>query len=105
MPSFRGKKRLLGLLCAAAGVALAAPGVAKAADEGEKVYQQVCTNCHDAKTRPLDNVRMTREQWKEAVERMEGQGAEIPSGKKLAALLDWLERTHGPQGSAAADKK
>ena len=105
MWSLHARKRLLPLLCAAVGLASAAPGVAKGADEGEKVYQQVCTTCHDAKTRPLDDVRMTREKWKEAIERMEGQGAEIPSGKKLAALLDWLERTHGPQGAPPADKK
>jgi cytochrome c5 len=80
------------------------PGPTGAADEGEKVYQESCTSCHDAKTRPLDAVRLTRAQWKDAIERMEGQGAQLPSGKKLQALLDWLEKTHGPQ-SAPADKK
>lgn len=99
----RARKRLLPLACAA--LLLAASGAARAADEGEKVYQESCTSCHDAKTRPLDNVRLSRAQWKDAIERMEGQGAQIPSGKKLGALLDWLEKTHGPQSPAPADKK
>lgn len=95
MTSVHDAKRLLPLACAAALFVL--PAVAVAADEGEKVYQETCTSCHDAKTRPLDQIRLTRDQWKDAIERMEGQGAQIPSGKKLAALLDWLERTHGKQ--------
>jgi cytochrome c5 len=103
MPSFHETRRLLTLLCAALTFAL--PAIANAVEEGEKVFQDTCTSCHDAKTRPLDQVRLTREQWKDAIERMEGQGAQIPSGKKLSALLDWLERTHGPQGAAPADKK
>jgi mono/diheme cytochrome c family protein len=107
MRSFHGKGRSLLL---GAALALAAPGASRAADEGEKVYQETCTNCHGPSTRPLDDVRMTRAEWKDAIERMEGQGAQIPSGKKLAAILDWLERTHGPaspapQKSAPADKK
>jgi mono/diheme cytochrome c family protein len=105
MPSVHEKKRVLPLVCAAVALAWAAPGLARAADEGEKVYQETCTSCHDAKTRPLDAVRLTRAQWKDAIERMEGQGATLPSDKKLAALLDWLERTHGPQGAAPVDKK
>lgn len=103
MPSYREMKRLLPLVAAA--LLLAVPSLASAADEGEKVYQETCTACHDAKTRPLDKIRMTRNEWKDAVERMEGNGANLPSGKKLDALLDWLERTHGPQGAPPADKK
>jgi len=88
-------------LCVA--LLLVGPG-AVAAEEGEKVYQESCTSCHNAKTRPLDKTRLPREKWKEAVERMEGMGAEVPGGKKLSALLDYLEQTHGPDGSAPADK-
>ena len=71
-----------------------APG--RAEDEGEAIYRASCTSCHDAKTRPLDAVRLTRAKWKDQIERMEGQGADVPTGKKLEALLDWLVRTHGP---------
>ena len=103
-PSQRSK-RLLTLACAA--LALAAPAASLAADEGEAAYKETCTQCHDANTRPLDDVRMSRKEWKDTVERMEGLGAQIPSGKKLSALLDWLERTHGPAApkAPAGDKK
>jgi hypothetical protein len=89
-----------------AAVLLTMMGVPAAAaeDEGAKVFQDACTRCHNAKEHPLDAVRLARDKWKSEVERMEGNGAEIPSGQKLNALLDWLERTHGP-GSAPADEK
>ncbi len=44
------------------------------------------------------------DKWKEAIDRMEGVGTEVPGGKKLAALLDYLERTHGPDSPAPAKK-
>lgn len=70
-----------------------------AAADGEKVFQQSCTQCHNAKQKPLDKIRLNREKWKEEVERMEGLGAQIPSGKKLQDLLDYLVETHGPGNS------
>ena len=99
----RSFKRLL-LPALGSALYLAAPCLAMGADEGEKVFQDSCTECHNAKTRPLDNIRLTRDKWKEAIDRMEGVGTEVPGGKKLAALLDYLERTHGPD-SPAPDKK
>jgi cytochrome c5 len=86
------------------GLVLAMP-VAVAADEGEKVYKDVCTQCHDAKTRPLDGMHLTREKWKEAIEKMEGMGTDVPSGKKLDELLDFLVRTRGPESGAPAGGK
>ncbi len=88
-----------------AAVLLAAPRLSVRADEGEKLFKETCGGCHDAKTRPLDAVRMTREKWKEAVERMAGLGADIPSGKNLSDLLDYLARTHGPESPAKGEKK
>jgi mono/diheme cytochrome c family protein len=82
-------------------VALAVPRTASAADDGEKVYRESCTSCHTSKQRPLDTVHMSREKWKDAVERMDAFGAEIPSGKKLDALLDYLVATHGPEAAPA----
>lgn len=101
MPSIRG--RLGAVLCAA--IALAGGRGVAAEDEGEKVYQETCTTCHSAKSHPLDAVRKSRQEWKDAVERMEGNGADVPTGKKLEALLDYLERTHGPDAGAPAGKK
>ncbi len=99
MASFRKLAPLLAAL-----TFVAAPLVSRA-DEGEKLFTQSCSGCHNAKTRPLDKTRMTREKWKETVERMEGLGAEIPSGKKLSDLLDYLARTHGPESAAPEGKK
>ncbi len=104
MRSLKPTKRLPSLALAALALALAVPAASTAADEGEAVYKEVCTQCHGPSTRPLEDVRMTRQERKEAIERMEGQGAPIPSGKKLSSLLDWLERTHGPASPAPAGK-
>ncbi len=100
MPSFN--RPVLPLCCAV--IALTVPRAVVAADEGEKVYQDSCTSCHNAKSHPLEAVHLSRQQWKDAVERMEGMGTEVPSGKKLAALLDYLERTHGADGGSTAEK-
>jgi cytochrome c5 len=81
----------------------ATPAAGRAADddEGARVYREACTSCHDAKTRPLDALRLSRAQWKASVDRMEGLGTDVPTGKKLSALLDYLERTRGPATAPA----
>jgi mono/diheme cytochrome c family protein len=99
MRSFQMK--LAVAFCAAA---VLAPAPSRA-DEGEQIFRDACSACHDAKTRPLDKVRLTREKWKQTLDKMEGQGADIPGGKKREALLDYLERTHGVGISAPADDK
>lgn len=97
--------RAVALLLVVASVLSAVPRVALAADEGEKIYKDTCTACHDAKTRPLDAKRMTRQQWKDAIDKMEGQGVDVPSGKKLSALLDYLEHTHGPSSPPPSETR
>src|ERR671924_33665 len=37
------------------------PRPAAAADDGAKVFADSCSPCHSAKSRPLDNVHLTRE--------------------------------------------
>ncbi len=100
MPSMRTLVRSLLLLAALA----LAPALARAAEDGAKVYRESCTTCHTPQTRPLDAKRLTRAEWKDAIERMEGMGTEVPSGDKLTALLDWLEKTHGPGSPPPAQK-
>ncbi len=81
------------------------PFPATAVDDGAKVYTDVCLPCHTAKMRPLDNSHLTKEQWKDAIDRMIDQGVEVPKGK-MPELLDYLSRTHGPAGAATdAGKK
>jgi mono/diheme cytochrome c family protein len=100
MPSLR---KLTAPLLAAA--ALAAPGLATRADEGEKLVQESCGKCHDAKTRPLSAYHLTREKWKETVERMEDMGADIPGGKEREVILDYLARAHGPTSPSGEPQK
>ncbi len=95
--------KLIPLLAVA--LPLTGASTAAASDEGEKIYQETCTVCHNAKSHPLDTVRLSREKWKEAVERMEGMGTDIPSGKKLSDLLDYHVRTYGPEKAAPAESK
>lgn len=81
------------------------PHLSFASDDGAKVYQESCAPCHTAKMRPLDNILKTKEEWKDVVERMIDQGAEVPKRGK-DALLDYLSSTHGPSRKATdADKK
>jgi mono/diheme cytochrome c family protein len=81
----------------------AIPRFALAADDGEKTFKEVCSQCHSAKVRPIDSKRLTKEQWNQAVVKMVDLGAEVPK-EKIPALLDYLASTHGPAG-VDADKK
>jgi cytochrome c1 len=80
------------------------PFVAVAADDGAKIFAESCSPCHSAKIRSLDNTRLTKEQWTEAVDRMIDQGAEVPRGKKQV-LLEYLVSTHGPVSAATETGK
>jgi hypothetical protein len=96
-------KMVLILFCSLLGFVV--PFLAFAADDGAKTFQESCSPCHTAKVRPLDNRHLTREQWKDTIDRMIDQGAEVPKAKK-AELLDYLVSTHGPAGDASdAGKK
>jgi mono/diheme cytochrome c family protein len=97
--------RQLFLLMGSTMLGLSLPCPAAAVDDGAKVYTDACSPCHTVKIRPLDNKQLTKEQWKEAIDRMIDQGAEVPKGK-MSELLDYLSRTHGPVGTATdAGKK
>ena len=80
------------------------PHFALAADDGAKTFKEVCSSCHTAKVRPLNNKHLTKEQWKQAVDKMIDLGVEVPKGK-IPDLLDYLVRTQGPAGAAAGDLK
>ncbi len=83
----------------------AVPCLAIAADEGAKIVTESCSGCHSVSVRPLDKMHLSKDQWKEAIERMIDQGAEVPKSKKQE-LLDYLANTQGPASAAmTADKK
>ncbi len=92
-------RRVLSLLTCSSLLGFAAPRLAFAEEDGAKIFAESCSSCHTAKTRPLDDVHLTREQWKEAIDKMIPLGAEVPE-KKIPALLDYLARTHGPAGTS-----
>jgi hypothetical protein len=75
-----------------------------AADDGTKILAESCSPCHSAKVRPLDNIHQTREQWKDTIDRMIDQGAEVPK-KKIPELLDYLVQTHGPAATGSDSGK
>ena len=78
--------------------ALAAPRFALAQDDGAKAFKETCSACHTAKIRPLDKKRMSKEQWKQAIDKMTELGADIPKSK-VSQILDYLARTQGPEES------
>ncbi len=83
------------LILSLAALGLAAPRLALAQDAGAKAFQESCSACHTAKIRPLDKKRMSKDDWKKAIDKMASLGAEIPKDK-VPQILDYLVRTHGP---------
>lgn len=96
-------QKILLPVCSMVLASVASPG-AVAADDGSKVFEEICTACHTSKKNPLDDKHLTREQWAEAIERMTGYGAEVPKAK-MADLLNYLVRRNGPPGAAAETGK
>ncbi len=80
------------------------PHFVLAADDGAKTFKEVCSSCHTAKVRPLNNKHLTREQWKQAVDKMIDLGVEVPKAK-IPDLLDYLVSTQGPAGAAGGNGK
>jgi len=77
----------------------------KAVEPGAKIFEESCLTCHKGKE-TLDQVRLTRDKWKEAVERMVDSSFldPVPSKVKLKTLLDYLAKTKGPADAAGASK-
>ena len=87
--AMRSLRQIVAGLALFAGLAtarLAAAEDAAAQEEGAKIVAEVCSSCHTKDTRPLEAMRLTREQWKEALDKMEGLGVEVPAGKKAHAM-------------------
>ena len=68
----------------------------------EKV-KAACTQCHNASR--ITEQHMTRQQWSDQLEKMEGLGAVIPDADRNA-ILNYLTRNFGPEKGTAkgADK-
>jgi hypothetical protein len=57
-----------------------------------------CTSCHN--TTRIAEQHMTRQQWSDQLEKMEGLGAVIPDSDRNA-FLNYLTKNFGPQKGAA----
>jgi Asp-tRNA(Asn)/Glu-tRNA(Gln) amidotransferase A subunit family amidase len=77
-----------------ASILLATVTLCLADDSGANLVQEMCGACHTARTRPLHESRLTRQQWKEAIDRMARYGATV-ADEKLPELLDYLARAYG----------
>jgi DNA-directed RNA polymerase subunit RPC12/RpoP len=66
---------------------------------GAQTFAEACKDCHNSR-KPLNNLRLTKEQWKEALERMANYRHRVPEAK-LPGLLDYLvARTPAAPGPA-----
>ena len=59
-----------------------------------------CTSCHN--TSRITQQHMTRQQWSDQLEKMEGLGAVIPDSDR-SAFLNYLTKNFGPEKGAASD--
>src|SRR5713101_5238118 len=57
-----------------------------------------CTSCHN--TSRITEQHLTRQQWSEQLEKMEGLGAVIPDADR-DAFLNYLTKNFGPQKGVA----
>jgi hypothetical protein len=62
---------------------------ARVADmSGARTFEEACKGCHNSK--PLNNLRLTREQWKEAIERRANHRRPRVPEAEFPGLLDYL---------------
>ncbi len=80
-----------------------AAGAARAADEGPGIFEKACAGCHSPSGLTLEDHHLTRQEWKENIDRMVEMNRIDPAlGKdEYQKLLDWLVATHGPGKSPA----
>jgi hypothetical protein len=88
---------ILLLLCSTM-LELTTPCPVVAAEGGAGVFAAACSACHNPNRRPLDKMRMTREKWKENIDRMIEQDNIDPllTKEQYSALLGYLASTQGP---------
>jgi mono/diheme cytochrome c family protein len=94
----------------AAALLLGTTGLASlAAQDGAKLFEDNCAECHYPKKKPLDKHHLGRAKWAEWIDDMVAkEKLEKPLSKEdYATLLDWLVKNHGPeeQSSGAGSDK
>ena len=75
-----------------------APGKPLPPGPVQRKVKAACTSCHN--TSRITEQHLTRQQWSEQLEKMEGLGAVIPDADR-DAFLNYLTKNFGPQKGAA----
>jgi len=97
------KHPLIALMLCATALGWALPAVhAIAADDPAAYFENECLDCHQRKKKPLEEKHLSRQEWKDSIDKMiELEKLDpVPSKAFINALADWLATTHGPTGSA-----
>jgi mono/diheme cytochrome c family protein len=66
-----------------------------------QTFQRICGSCHTPQS--VLNIRRTRPQWQETIDKMVGLGAKA-SDAEFAAILNYLSAEFAPDGAAAAGR-
>ena len=74
-------------------------GAASADDEGKALVAGVCSSCHGADL--TTSRKSDRTEWQGIVDRMKSYGATLDA-RQTTLLVDYLVKTYGPGGNAAA---
>jgi hypothetical protein len=82
----------------ASAQAPSAPGKPLPPGPMQPKVKAACTSCHN--TTRISEQHMTRQQWSDQLEKMEGLGAVIPDADRNA-FLNYLTKNFGPQKGAA----
>jgi mono/diheme cytochrome c family protein len=89
----------------AIGLSIIMPRVAWSADDGAKIFEDECSDCHNGKKKPLDKKQLNRKEWEEAIKTMVEKDKldPVPSKERQSTLVDWLVLTRGPAQEPSAD--
>ncbi len=82
----------------ASAQAPSAPGKPLPPGPMQPKIKAACTQCHN--TTRITEQHMTRQQWSEQLEKMEGLGAVIPDADRNA-FLNYLTKNFGPEKGTA----
>lgn len=95
---------LLATISFAAAQAPSAPGKPLPPGPMQAKVKAACTQCHN--TSRITEQHMTRQEWSDQLEKMEGLGAVIPDADR-DAMLAYLTKNFGPAkgGAKTAVKK
>jgi len=84
----------------ASAQAPSAPGKPLPPGAAQAKVKAACLQCHNASR--ITEQHLTRQQWSDELEKMQGLGAVIPDADRKA-LLNYLTRNFGPEKGAARD--